>query len=243
MEISQRQGKILAAIVKEYSQSGTPVASEDLVDKYNFQVSSATIRNEMKALEEAGFIDQPHTSAGRIPTDIGYRYFVNKLMKHFEISAVEQKRLGAELRRLQEQYLELGRSLTKLLSEKTGGAAFALFPESVTASGLSNVIDESMSQKEIKELVRFMDEMVENRQTLLSQNLDDVEAFIGHESPMPLARDFSLLITRVKLPEGGHGVVGIVGPKRMKYARNMSLLEYISKLLSTGIGLIIFVNI
>src|SRR3989344_9517633 len=117
-EITPRQAKILAAIVKEYSASGQPVGSEELLDGYGFAVSSATIRNEMKALEKAGYISQPHTSAGRVPTDEGYRFFVNKLMKHLELSQVEQQRLAGELKILQKQYLELGQSITKLLAKQ-----------------------------------------------------------------------------------------------------------------------------
>ena len=75
--LTQRQAKILAAIVKENCDTGEPVASGDLVGKYNFNVSSPTIRNEMQALEKLGYIAQPHTSSGRVPTDKGFRYFVN----------------------------------------------------------------------------------------------------------------------------------------------------------------------
>ena len=72
--ISARQAKILAAIVKENCEGGQPVASADLVEKYNFNVSSPTIRNEMQLLEKHGYITQPHTSSGRVPTDKGFRH-------------------------------------------------------------------------------------------------------------------------------------------------------------------------
>lgn len=241
--ITQRQAQILAAIVKEYSQKGEPVASEDLSVKYHLDVSSATVRNEMKALENAGLISQPHTSAGRVPTDKGYRLFVNKLMQHLELTTAEQARLKQELLRLQSQYLELGRSLTKLLSEKAQGAAFALLPasaedgpESVTASGLSQVIQKDIQHQELRELARFLDELGEHGKTLIKKDIREVETYIGKEAPIPLASDFSLVVTRVNLPTGQKGLIGIVGPKRMKYARNISLLKYLSKLLAAGLG-------
>src|SRR3990167_256283 len=106
-EITPRQAKILAAIVKEYSTSGQPVGSSELSDKYGFSVSAATIRNEMQALEKSGYIYQPHTSAGRVPTDDGFRFFVNKLMKHLELTQIEQQKLQTELHTLQKQYIEL----------------------------------------------------------------------------------------------------------------------------------------
>ena len=77
LNISNRQAKILAAIVKEYSRSGHPVGSEELAERSGFDISSATIRNEMKVLEDTGFISQPHTSAGRVPTDRGRHVFFN----------------------------------------------------------------------------------------------------------------------------------------------------------------------
>ena len=84
--ITPRQAKILAAIVKENCEGGEPVASADIVEKYSFGISSPTIRNEMQVLEKNGFIKQPHTSAGRVPTDKGFRFFVNELMDRVKLS-------------------------------------------------------------------------------------------------------------------------------------------------------------
>src|SRR5919106_6761983 len=75
--LDRRKGSILRAIVREYVKTGQPVASKTLVERYRLQVSAATIRNDMGVLEEIGYIVQPHTSAGRIPTDRGYRWFVD----------------------------------------------------------------------------------------------------------------------------------------------------------------------
>ena len=126
--ISPRQAKILAAIVKENCESGQPVASADLVEKYNFNVSSPTIRNEMQALEKMGYIQQPHTSSGRVPTDKGFRYFVNQLMDRVKLTLKEQDRLKTELMKLQMANAEVSRRLAKLLSEHSQQAQFALIP-------------------------------------------------------------------------------------------------------------------
>ncbi|MDP3993390.1 MAG: hypothetical protein U1C57_02860 [Candidatus Doudnabacteria bacterium] len=242
MEITQRQAQILAAIVKEYSQKGEPVGSEELTDKYHFELSPATIRNEMQALEKAGFLVQPHTSAGRMPTDQGYRYFVNKLMGHLQLKASEQERLRVELRRLQKQYLELGRSITKLLADQAQGAAFALLPQNVSTSGFSQIIDEDTTSEEVKELANFFEELEDHGKALIKMDIKEVEAFIGREAPSPLASDFSLVVSRVDMPGGQKGLIGIVGPKRMKYARNISLLEYVSKLIAGGLGAVVIFN-
>ena len=73
--------------------------------------------------------------------------------------------------------------------------------------------------------------------------LEEVKTYIGREAPVPIAKDFSLVVTRVDLPRGGKGIVGIIGPKRMKYARNMSLLEYVKKLLTSGLVLLIILHV
>ncbi|HVY67637.1 MAG TPA: heat-inducible transcription repressor HrcA, partial [Patescibacteria group bacterium] len=88
-ELTLRQAKILAAIVKEHCDSAQPVASADITEKYQFGVSSPTIRNEMQVLEKMGYIAQPHTSSGRVPTDKGFRYFVNQLMDKVKLTLKE----------------------------------------------------------------------------------------------------------------------------------------------------------
>ncbi|MDP3741184.1 MAG: hypothetical protein Q8R08_02550 [bacterium] len=225
--ITQRQAQILAAIIKEYSQTNHPVGSEELLAKSPLTVSSATIRNEMKALEDAGYIEQPHTSAGRVPTDLGYRYFVNKLMRHLDLAAGEQEKLRRELARFQKDYVELGRGICKLLSETSQGAAFALLPESVSTSGFSKIVEQSQDPEEIKMIADFLDELEERGRALTKQNFGQVQTFVDN---------FSLVVTRVQTPDGRSGLIGIVGPKRMKYERNVSLLEYVSKLLTSGLG-------
>jgi transcriptional regulator of heat shock response len=197
----------------------------------------------MKVLEELELIVQPHTSAGRTPTDKGYRFFINKLMRHLELRDEEQQRLKNELQRLQKQYLELGQSLSRLLSQQTRGAAFALLPDSTSSSGLSQVIDEETEPEDIKQVARFMEELEEKGQKLLTKDIKGVTTYIGEESPVSISPNYSLVVTRIRLPGNKKGVIGIVGPKRMSYARNISLLEYVRKLLASGLGvLFIFLN-
>lgn len=89
MELDERKKKILSSVVEDYIMSAEPVGSKTIVDKHNLEYSSATIRNEMKLLEEEGYLEQPHISAGRIPSTKGYRYYVDNLMKENELSLVD----------------------------------------------------------------------------------------------------------------------------------------------------------
>lgn len=86
MELSERKQKILAAIVEQYIETGEPVGSIGLAEKLGLAVSSATIRNEMAELAAMGLIDQPHTSAGRVPSHLGYRYYVDNLMSRTNLT-------------------------------------------------------------------------------------------------------------------------------------------------------------
>lgn len=91
--LDERKEKILAAIVTDFIDTAEPVGSRTISKKYDIGFSSATIRNEMSDLEEMGYIVQPHTSAGRIPTDVGYRYYVDRLMFRAQRSYSDEKQL------------------------------------------------------------------------------------------------------------------------------------------------------
>src|SRR3989338_2947400 len=229
-----RQQKILAAIVKEYSETANPVGSKELVDRYNFKESPATIRNEMAALEKSGFIFQPHKSAGRVPTDKGYRYFVNELMRRFELSEKERRLLKGELIKLQVQHEQLGRSISNLLSQASGQAAFALLPNSASSTGLSQIIcePEFADSKQMKQVAQLLEHIDEHASKLIKKSEVTAEAFIGREAKFPVPKNLSLVVSNVKMKDGKKGVIGIIGPKRMAYAKNLSILNYLAKLIA-----------
>ncbi len=243
--ISSRQAKILAAIVKENCDSGLPVSSADIVEKYSFGVSSPTIRNEMQSLEKQGFIKQPHTSAGRVPTDKGFRYFVNQLMDRVKLSVKEQDHLRSELRKLQLVNMEVGRRLTKLLADESHNASFALFGDDVSTVGLSNILgDPALPAEDAKEIAKFFDEIDQHAEKMISDyGSHGPEAKIGKEIALSKNSDYSMVVSGLQLPSGKKGVIGLVGPKSMKYEKNMNLLEYISKLLGGGSAIIILLLI
>lgn len=243
MEI--RQQKILAAIVKEYSDTANPVGSKELVDKYHFQESSATIRNEMAALEKTGFIMQPHKSAGRVPTDKGYRFFVNELMRRFELSEKERRMLKTELVKLHHQHEQLGRSISNLLSQVSGSAAFALLPNQSASTGLSHIIGdpEFTDPKTMKQVAQLLENIDQTATKFTKKNELTAEAIIGGESPVPVPKNLSLVVSNVKMKDGKKGVIGIIGPKRMSYAKNLSIIEYLAKLISGAAVIILVIKI
>lgn len=240
-ELTARQSKILAAIVKEHCDTGEPVGSTDLAEKYDFGISAPSVRNEMQVLEKMGYIKQPHTSAGRVPTDTGFRYFVNQLMDKVKLTLQEQDKLKKELLKLQMAHMEMGRRLAKVLSEHSGAASFTLFPDEVSTVGMSNILnDPNLPKEDAREIAKFFDSIDEHADKMISEYTDKgPEAKIGQEIALSEHSDYSMVVSGLKLPSGKKGVIGVVGPKSMKYEKNMSLLEYISKLLGGGVGIIL----
>ncbi len=244
-EITPRQAKVLACIVKLNSETGKPVASKELIDKGFFDVSGATLRNEMQALEEAGLITHPHTSSGRIPTDEGFRYFVNQLMGHVELSMKERQALKKEILKLQAVNAEIGRRLAKMLSVHSSQASFAILPEEVSSVGISNILEsDQLPVEDAKEIAKFFDNLDDYAEQIISDYADkEPQTFIGKELTLSKGSDYSMIVSGVKLPSGKKGVIGLVGPKSMKYPKNISLMEYITKFLGGGGAAILLISI
>ena len=126
--LSQRKQQILRALVEEYIHSATPVASETLVRKYSLSFSSATVRHELAGLEEAHLIYQPHTSAGRVPTDLGYRYFVEYIMEESALSLSEQRLIRHQFYQVQDQLDQWVRLTASVMARLLHSAAVMTSP-------------------------------------------------------------------------------------------------------------------
>ncbi|MBV8695380.1 MAG: heat-inducible transcription repressor HrcA [Chloroflexi bacterium] len=126
--LSPRKQQILRALVEEYIHTATPVASEALVRKYDLNFSSATVRHELAGLEEAHLIYQPHTSAGRIPTDLGYRYFVEHLMQESALSLEEQRLIRHQFYQVQDQLDQWVRLTASVMARLLHSAAVMTSP-------------------------------------------------------------------------------------------------------------------
>ncbi len=129
MGLNDRKNQILKAVVDDYIGTAEPVGSKSLVSKYNFNVSPATIRNEMAELEELGYLEQPHTSAGRIPSDKGYRAYVDNLLHVDELPRAEADKIRNFLRENMEEVTQLIRKAAAVLSEKTDYTSLVLSPQ------------------------------------------------------------------------------------------------------------------
>jgi heat-inducible transcriptional repressor len=228
--VDSRKEAILEAIVQEYIESGQPVGSLGLVSKYHFPYSTATVRAEMAELERMGFLHQPHTSAGRIPSESGYRYFVKMISDEFRLlgreSVVAQKRLAA-MRGNYERQLE---TASGVISELTRNMGFAGFPGEVFSQGLSYLF----SQPEFlnpHQVVRAA-ELIDNLSHLFSEIPSGIgtRVFIGSESPISKSSGCSIIVSELETPYG-RGYLGVLGPMRMAYNRNLSVIKEVKEIL------------
>lgn len=243
--MEERQQKILAAVVEEYTATAVAVGSKVLSDKYFSDLSSATIRNDMAELEKAGFLYQPHTSAGRIPTDKGYRYFVSEIMPEQELSLSEQKKMQVELLKMKAQNNRLSRATAKLLSSLSGSLAVTGFEKEFYDFGISELLENPEFQEidEFCKVAEALDYIDENVDAILKKiKLGETKIFIGKENPIKGISNCSMIVSPYETKEGERGLLAIIGPKRMKYAKNKSLMEYMKKFLSSSAVIIIFIN-
>ncbi len=132
--LDKRKAYILATVVYEYIATAEPVGSNTLTQKYNLGVSSATVRNEMAELEAGGYLVQPHTSAGRIPSDAGYRTYVDQLMAPEQLAHDDRRRIREELRDVSRELDEIIEQATRLLGRLSNNLAFVTKPQTDTQS-------------------------------------------------------------------------------------------------------------
>ncbi|MCS7283676.1 MAG: heat-inducible transcriptional repressor HrcA [Anaerolineae bacterium] len=128
-ELTPRQQMILELVVREFVQTGVPVASKTLVEKYGLDISPATVRNEMARLEELGYLTHPHTSAGRQPTNEGYRYFVERLLRETELPPEERRTIAHQFQQVQTDVEEWMPLAASVLARTTRGAALVTAPQ------------------------------------------------------------------------------------------------------------------
>ncbi len=246
--MNDRQREVLAAIIELYTKTAEPVGSEALLERHHFPVSSATLRNDMLALEEAGYLYQPHTSAGRIPTDAGYRFYVEEMMGEKPLSKRDQVKLQEEFLKLQAKHTRTIRTTAKLLSALSGnlGVSGILEKNEMYDFGMKALLDKPEFQEmdELARVVETLDTLDEKIDSLM-QGIPDGETriFIGEENPVSGIENCAMVVSPYRNSEGERGILAIIGPKRMEYAKNKSLIEHMKKILSSSLILILIMYV
>lgn len=229
--MNDRQKKLLSLIISEHIQTAEPVGSTFLVERLGLDLSSATVRNEMADLEKQGFIYQPHTSAGRVPTEKGYQFYVDNFVEKREIKATWRKSFEVVLKmHLTED--QLLKNLAKTAVELADQTVIVAFDEDhIYYTGLSNLFkkpefSEPSSVYNISEVIDHLDTVVAK----MFKQINRVQILIGSKNPF--GEDCSSILGRYFLKNKKSGLFIILGPKRMDYNKNLALVEYISNSLT-----------
>ena len=332
--LNDRKKQVLQSVIEEYINTAEPVSSAVLVEKYGLDYSSATIRNDMAQLESIGFLDKPHTSAGRVPSAEGYRYYVNELLKEDNLTLEEIKYIQNKLKIKVNEIEDLTKVATTTLSEITHYTTVAVGPKAdkqiieeikfvslgqrmlmvviVTDTGLvketiikfdeditesqvdtlnnlfntrlrgkplskidkpmaeyifsevhysigimkaiieqiNRIVEEEnnniflegakksfdlpefKSMKVAKNFVNLLDAKDEMVEIFNSGDAEDINVFIGDDDENSNLKDFSIITFKHTIGDKDLGTIGIIGPKRMDYAKVISVMKYISKKLN-----------
>jgi len=329
-ELTERQQAILGLIVREFVNRAEPVGSRTLVETYNLGVSAATVRNEMKRLEELGYLTHPHTSAGRVPTHKGYRYFVQYILRESALSPVLEDTIRHQFYQIQQELDQWVRLSANVLARTVRSAAITTLPRPTSArfkhvelislqpqAALMVLVlvggsvrqqlialEEPWTQQELYQLSAELNERLEGldyfgvrgqeedadpfarqitdiiAETLHHEDersdriyrdglahvleapefsepeearrfveifetpsriepiihearrLPGVQVIIGGESPYDDLPDISLVLSRYGQPSRGAGILGVIGPIRMPYGRTISVVRFMSQLMS-----------
>jgi heat-inducible transcriptional repressor len=232
LTMTQRQADILASIIEQYAELASPVGSVALAQA--FGVSSATIRAEMARLEDMGFITHPHTSAGRIPTDQGYRWYVNFLREADDETNPAMNRseraINVRVRNAGEPDQAI-RQAVRSLVELTHNVGLATIGESLYVRGLGNLF----SQPELMNAStgRAVANLIDNLEPWLKEAAPNqpLSVYIGRENPIGKASGCSLIISRFQSPFSDRSYVGVLGPTRQDYKTVMSLVRHTGQML------------
>ena len=226
IRMNERQENLLKSIIKEHFKQAQPIGSKLLEEKGRFQLSSATIRNIMAELEEAGFIYQPHTSAGRVPTEKAYRYFLTDYFSG-SLSSKEQSQLLSCLENNKNQPQDcLIKELAKQIAVLSTAAVVVGFsPNSFYYTGLSYLF----AQPEFKDpdLVYDLSRVIDHLDKVMSQLFDSIsqpQIYIGSDNPF--GAECSVVVGPWQAKQA-RGIMGLLGPMRMDYGKNIGLLNFV----------------
>ncbi len=227
MRITSRQQSILDAIIRVYVETARPVASRELVRRMRPAVSPATIRNDMQELGEAGYLEQPHTSAGRMPTDKAYRFFVDCLSDEAFLTSREQEFLSRAFDASAEDFLQ---EFTRVSARMCGAfaAARVAAEQKFYETGFSEVLDEPEFQ-DVEYTKRFgkLIDMMGDADFLETFDQREERMYIGRENPVREAHPYTVIVSRWRHPAGFEGSLMLAGPKRMNYRAATALLRYL----------------
>lgn len=235
-DLTDRQIQILKAIIEEFIETAEPVGSEMLDKKYNLGVSPATIRNEMVKLTQSGFLKQPHTSAGRSPTPLAMKMYVDRLMVPKELSVADEVKVKQRIWEHKEKMDELLRESTRALAQQTNTMSLAATEEGgIYAAGVANILDmpEFYDIDITRHLLNTLDQYDYwwNIFSHIAPQDQHLAVLVGGDFGGRFLSQCGGVFVRFISPSH-QGAIGIVGPSRLNYPRIIPVVKYIGELIN-----------
>lgn len=237
--LTARQTQILKSVIEEYIETASPVGSETLDKKFNMGVSSATIRNEMATLTNMGYLRQPHTSAGRVPSSKALKFYIDQLMEEKRLSVADEVKTKEEVGGSKKDIDTLMHEATQVLANKTHALAIAALDDEdrVWHAGYSNVFMNPEFFTEPESLTTLFSclEQIERLHELFFEKmtgLTPVEVIFGEDLGWPGFSPIGVVATRFNI-RGHSGALGIIGPARLHYQTVIPTVRYFRSLLDS----------
>lgn len=248
--LTPRQETILKSVIESHIETSGPVGSRFITERYSLSFSPATIRNEMGLLEEIGFLTHPHTSSGRLPTDGGYRYYLDHTTFEEAFPEGVYERVAEELNpqhlgsQVMEAFLDRVSSLLSSMTQEIG-LSLSVTPEqemaqkidelTLSLQGLTNILEqpEFHDVKKLKTLLKTLEEKIALKQLLFKRSHEArVSVSVGHEHGNEALEDCAIVTARYSIGGKATGAIAILGPKRMPYRQVVPLVSRVALIMS-----------
>lgn len=226
--VSDRQKRILLAIIDEFMNSAQEIGSNNLVRKYDLGVSSATVRSEMVRLMSEGLLFKSHISSGRIPTDTAIRMYINEIVRNSNIPALDEIEIRQGIFSVRFSQEQLINQILNILSNRCQSAAFYLTDENRRYYGVSSLMKYN-ELRDLEVLQRVLD-ILEDENMLRKvfskyQSSEAVSIIIGNESGIKHLENCSIIFTSVRLSKDKEGHLGVIGPRRLDYKKVIAVIR------------------
>lgn len=234
-QLTDRQRNILRAIIDEYIETAAPVGSVTLEKKFAFGVSPATIRHEMNNLTKEGFLKQTHTSSGRVPSSMGFKFYINELMQEKKMSVTEEVAAKEKVWDWRNDFSRLIREATRSLAEQTRYLAVSVTDEGdIYHAGYSNILDiPEFYDIDITKTILGMLDRLDVLRSLFEKPVSEetVGVLLGEDLGYEYLEPCGLVFTHFQTPRH-KGALGLIGPSRFDFARVIPVVRYYGELIS-----------
>ncbi len=238
--MTPRQVKLLHAIIDDFINNATAVGSLSLTHRYNLGVSPATIRNEMSDLVEQGYLEKPHSSSGRIPTNMAYRYFIREILRELDdLEHTLTANIYEELYQHRFDFDDLIYQALNHLSTQTKNTAIVLLENRVYYSGLSYLVDnpEFSDSRSLSLLLTILENKpLLNKIFNRAKSKNSVKIMIGEDSGIDGLEDIAFVFSDINLHGNKKGYLAVLGPTRLNYPKVIPLVDFFSHSLNQVIS-------